>query len=918
MSSYCPNTLINLSRSTMMAPNRDTGDPPLPPLNQPTESIQVAQEPPDTMSQLTDPSLLPPTPLRAVLGPTDHGIPNSPEQRAVGIIDDDLYDNGYDSDGQRAPWEGIVVEDYGDEEVLEEGEATETAIAEEVEPAAGNPNPTVLTEADVMNMLVSELKTHLKNRALSVKGRKSELQERLKSAVRNNAQVVTEMDPNVAENLAGDTFDPGARWVLLEPDNDDEVEEEILEIDGVGFHGPTSDGAGKGAKRYNYTEQFDRLVFNGTAKQPKIWRNGRISLDHNRKVQYEVRSHTETIPNVDFCTEHGLDLESHPAEWFEAFLPIKNGRRGGGAALPFSIESCLSWTNTKARMQNAGLGGKYADFQDFTLDELMQHTSLYLLQGLSPSPQIDMKFKSQLEDPVNGNDLVHRVFGGRSAKSVRRHKHFKCFFACVNPLIEIPSRETHPNWKIHPLLKHMNEVSKKAVHLGQNLSCDEQTIGFQGHHKDKQRITYKNEGDGFLADCICSDGYTYNFHFRHQAPSKKLLDDGLSPLHARVVGLVSQLPNKNYTLSMDNLYNSAKFFRYLLSMDQKVMGHGVARQKGRGVPKCVFQNEVTGAKNIEKVRHTVKVAVVKGDSVCINPLVCISLYDSKPVYLLSTACSDVNWIAKKRKVWHAQKNAYVWIKFLRLNVIDFYNRNMGSVDLADQLRNHYRYDTQWHRNRKWWWAVWWWGFQVLLTNAYKVYCDFHKMHDSEAALSHYDFIKGVALAWLDRENYWPKKGRRKRTRITNAVEDTSMVMRRSTRARGNTDRTSSSRAGRNLDSSGSSTVSIYSAASSSSDGNTVVATVARNITMNDKGLQPNGSLKCRLNTYITHSPCPSANKRPKCQLHRWARGRGRKEIRGSKLVVHCSVCRVDLCFKCWKTFHSCTDIISLKEEIAES
>jgi len=335
MSSYCPKTLINISRSTMMAPNRDTGDPPLPPLNQPTESIQVAQEPPDTMSQLTDPSLLPPTPLRPVLGPADHGIPNSPEQRAIGIIDDDLYDNGYDSDGQRAPWEGIVVEDYGDEEVLEEGEATETAITEEAEPAAGTPNPTVLTEADVMNMLVSELKTHLKNRALSVKGRKSELQERLKSAVRNNAQVVTEMDPNVAENLAGDTFDPGARWVLLEPDNDGEVEEEVLEIDGVDFHGPTSDGAGKGAKRYNYNEQFDRLVFNGTAKQPKLWRNGRIALGHNRNVQYEVRSHTETIPNVDFCTKHGLDLESHPAEWFEAFLPIKNGRRGGGVALPF-------------------------------------------------------------------------------------------------------------------------------------------------------------------------------------------------------------------------------------------------------------------------------------------------------------------------------------------------------------------------------------------------------------------------------------------------------------------------------------------------------------------------------------------------------------------------------------------------------
>ena len=52
-------------------------------------------------------------------------------------------------------------------------------------------------------------------------------------------------------------------------------------------------------------------------------------------------------------------------------------------------------------------------------------------------------------------------------------------------------------------------VSKEAIFLGQILSVDEQTIGFQSNHRDKQRITYKKEGDGFLADCICADGYTY-------------------------------------------------------------------------------------------------------------------------------------------------------------------------------------------------------------------------------------------------------------------------------------------------------------------------------------------------------------------------------------------------------------------------
>jgi len=39
----------------------------------------------------------------------------------------------------------------------------------------------------------------------------------------------------------------------------------------------------------------------------------------------------------------------------------------------------------------------------------------------------------------------------------------------------------------------MPQVSQSAIFLGRNLSCDEQTIGFQGNHRDKQRITYKKK-----------------------------------------------------------------------------------------------------------------------------------------------------------------------------------------------------------------------------------------------------------------------------------------------------------------------------------------------------------------------------------------------------------------------------------------
>ena len=150
------------------------------------------------------------------------------------------------------------------------------------------------------------------------------------------------------------------------------------------------------------------------------------------------------------------------------------------------------------------------------------------------------------------------------------------------------------------------------------------------------------------------------------------------------------------------------------------------------------------------MRHTVKAAVLKGDKVS-KDLVSVSLYDTKPVYFLSNACQELKWIEKERKVFDPKQKKTVRMPFYRLNIIDFYNHNMGNVDLADQLRNHYRYDSSWHRNRKWWWAIWWWGYQVLLTNSYVLYLKFHKMHDSKNFYSHYDYIKQKSLAWINPE-----------------------------------------------------------------------------------------------------------------------------------------------------------------------
>jgi hypothetical protein len=70
-------------------------------------------------------------------------------------------------------------------------------------------------------------------------------------------------------------------------------------------------------------------------------------------------------------------------------------------------------------------------FTPFSPQEIKGFLGFYVLHGLTPSPQVKMKFKSQLEDLVCGNDVCHSVFGKNAEK---RHKHFKAIFSCQDPM----------------------------------------------------------------------------------------------------------------------------------------------------------------------------------------------------------------------------------------------------------------------------------------------------------------------------------------------------------------------------------------------------------------------------------------------------------------------------------------------------
>jgi len=93
---------------------------------------------------------------------------------------------------------------------------------------------------------------------------------------------------------------------------------------------------------------------------------------------------------------------------------------------------------------------------------------------------------------------------------------------------------------------------------------------------------------------------------------------------------------------------------------------------------------------VEAARSTVKAAVLKGDPGCPN-VVAYSVYDTKPVHVVSTACTNLKWREREKLIYDM-----LWAE-----IINEYNNGMNHIDISDQLRNAYHFD-HWIHKWKWW------------------------------------------------------------------------------------------------------------------------------------------------------------------------------------------------------------------------
>ena len=115
-------------------------------------------------------------------------------------------------------------------------------------------------------------------------------------------------------------------------------------------------------------------------------------------------------PYPGFISEDSLKPILYPVEFVDALFHVYKQNKGGKQKT-LSILSAEEFMNrSKEKAIDLGMGDTcYPNFVLFTMDEFERNLYLYYLNGLKPSPRIEMNFKSRSADPEQVNDFLYKV-----------------------------------------------------------------------------------------------------------------------------------------------------------------------------------------------------------------------------------------------------------------------------------------------------------------------------------------------------------------------------------------------------------------------------------------------------------------------------------------------------------------------------
>ncbi|KAM3875240.1 piggyBac transposable element-derived protein 4-like [Diretmus argenteus] len=275
---------------------------------------------------------------------------------------------------------------------------------------------------------------------------------------------------------------------------------------------------------------------------------------------------------------------------------------------------------------------------------------------------------------------------------------------------------------LRPLYDDIRDACKAHYHPRRALSVDERMVATKAKTGMTQFMKDKPTRWGIklfvLADA--ENGYTIDFNIYHGKSHRPTTGFGLS--YDAVMDLVKPAYlGTGYHVYVDNFYTSPKLFLDLASL--KFGACGTYRENREGVPR-----DRANALTKKSVRGSIR-WIREGS------LVFVKWMDTREVSVCSTIHPAVTVGDTVERRVRGEDGSWRMDKIPCPTPILAYNKNMGGVDLSDQLLQYY---TTHRRSDRWYRTMFFHFVDIATTNAYIMHRDITDTHQAQHK-SHKDF-----------------------------------------------------------------------------------------------------------------------------------------------------------------------------------
>ena len=347
---------------------------------------------------------------------------------------------------------------------------------------------------------------------------------------------------------------------------------------------------------------------------------------------------------------------------------------------------------------------------DIPPDELNAFVAIFIVMGINKLPSIHMYWS---ENDMIGCAWISKIMSRNRFCQINRFLHV------VDNALSVPKDAPgyNPMFKIQPLLDHMKNAFSRLYYPRKCISIDGAMIAFNGRLSFKQYIPSKPTKWGIKCWEVCdsTNGYCLDFNVYTGKNYTNASRFGVG--YDVISNLSAAYFHKYHCVYFDRFFTGVDILEHLLR--NGTYGCGTCKSNRKGLPKTL--------KNVKLRRGESKVYQKTGSNLMLT-----LFKDRKLVHMLST---------------NAQSGILPSGKPI---VVDNFNKNMGGVDLNDQLCMYYKAGRPSH---KWWRYIFWFVINVAMTNSWILF----KESGRAAGYSHVKYC--MELASLLRGNFSSRKCR---------------------------------------------------------------------------------------------------------------------------------------------------------------